>query len=148
MYLYNNRGEYWFHEEDNPSKRFSLTEDVIGQSGKFLKSNELVTAMLFNNEIINIELPVKMEFKVKESPPGIKGNTAQGGTKQVTLENGTTLNAPLFINEGDTIVVTSANKENAGQTAANLEQSTRITNRDRRIFQDGLWITHKGDKVL
>ena len=52
-----------------------------------------------------------MEFKVKEAPPAIKGNTAQGGNKIITLENGTTLNAPMFISEGDTVRVNTETGE-------------------------------------
>jgi elongation factor P len=105
------RQEYWFCEENDPSKRFKLDERVIGESGKFLKANTIVDAMLFNDDIINITLPVKMEFKIKEAPPSIKGNTASGGTKVVTLENGSTIDAPLFVNAGDVIRVNTQTGE-------------------------------------
>jgi len=100
-YLFNNRGEYWFCEKNNPSKRFSLTEDFIGDQGKFMKPNAPVELLSFQDRNIGIKLPIKVELKVKDAPPGIKGNTAQGGTKLVTLETGAAINAPLFINEGD-----------------------------------------------
>ena len=77
----------------------------MGDRGKFLKPNIKVTTWLFNEKVIRIELPVKMDFKVIEAPPSIKGNTAQGGTKSVTIEGGAKINAPLFINEGDTVRV-------------------------------------------
>lgn len=100
-YLFNNRGEYWFCEKNDPSKRFSLTEDFIGDQGKFMKPNAPVELLSFQDRNIGIKLPIKVELKVKDAPPGIKGNTAQGGTKLVTLETGAAINAPLFINEGD-----------------------------------------------
>ena len=62
-----------------------------------------MSAILFNQKIINVELPVKMDFKVVEAPPAIRGDTAQGGVKQVKIETGATVNVPLFINEGDLI---------------------------------------------
>lgn len=100
-YLFNNRGEYWFCEKNDPSKRFSLTEDFIGDQGKFMKPNAPVELLSFQDRNIGVKLPIKVELKVKDAPPGIKGNTAQGGTKLVTLETGAAINAPLFINEGD-----------------------------------------------
>jgi elongation factor P len=59
--------------------------------------------MTFEDKVIKVEIPVKMEFVVTEAPPALKGNTAQGGTKVVTIEGGAKISAPLFVNEGDTI---------------------------------------------
>ena len=102
-YLYNHRVEFWFSDQNDPSKRFKLEESIVEHVKNFLKANTVLEALKFNGDIINIELPVKMDFLVIESPPGIKGDTAQGGTKQVKIESGVTINVPLFINEGDTI---------------------------------------------
>ena len=100
-YLYHNRGEYWFSEKGNPINRFKLEEVVLGAGAKFLKENSDVEAMRYEGEVISIKLPIKMDLKVTDAPPAVKGNTAQGGTKIVTLETGATLNVPMFINEGD-----------------------------------------------
>ncbi len=102
-FLYTHRDEYWFAYENEPSKRFQLTTEVLGDQRKFLKPNTIVQAMLFDSTIIDIELPIKMEFKVTEAPPAIRGDTAQGGVKQVTIETGAAINVPLFINQGDVI---------------------------------------------
>ncbi len=104
-FLYNHREEYWFSEMNDPSKRFKLPLDVISDSAKFLKNNIVIEAIFFNDNIITIELPVKMDFKVIEAPPAIRGDTAQGGVKQVIIETGATVNTPLFVEEGDTIRV-------------------------------------------
>ncbi len=102
-YLYSNRGEWWFCEPANPANRFKIVEDMIGSAGRFLKSNALVELLVFDEKIIGVKLPIKVELKVTEAPPAIKGDTAKGGSKVVTLENGATINAPLFINEGDVL---------------------------------------------
>lgn len=102
-FLYHSKGEYWFCAENDPSKRFKLEAELLGKSADFLKANTLVEAMYFNEDVIDVTLPVKMDFKVTEAPPAIKGDTATGGNKVVTLETGATVNAPLFINEGDII---------------------------------------------
>lgn len=104
-YLYTNKEEYWFADADDLSKRFELTEEIIGVGAKFLKPNILVTAMLFNERIIGLKLPIKMDLKVTESHPATKGNTAQGATKTVKLETGIELQVPMFIKEGDMIRV-------------------------------------------
>lgn len=102
-YLFTNKGERWFCAEQNPADRFMLSEETIGTGAQFLKANMLVEALVFDEKIIGIKLPIKMDLKVTEAPPAVKGNTAQGGSKQIVLETGATLNAPLFINEGDVV---------------------------------------------
>ena len=106
-YLYANRGEYWFCEVGDPSKRFKLPEDMIGPGAKFLKQNTVVNAMLFQDEIIGISFPIKMELKVVEAHDATRGNTAQGGTKTAILETGTEVAVPLFINIGDIVRINS-----------------------------------------
>ena len=107
-FLYENKGEYWFCDPNDKSKRFKLDANLIGGAAKFLKQNSNAFALTWINDdeeekIIKITLPIKMEFKVKEAPPAVRGDTSKAGNKIITLENGTTLNAPMFINEGDTI---------------------------------------------
>lgn len=110
-YLYHHRDEYWFSEESNPKNRFLLTEDQLREIIHFLKPNTAVEALNFDNAIINVTLPIKMDFKVTEAPPAIRGNTAQGGTKTVTIETGAQITAPLFINEGDIIKINTQTGE-------------------------------------
>ena len=85
MFIYESRGEYWFHEEGNPKARFSLTAELIGDQAQFLKPNTVVDTWTFNNKVIKVAMPIKMEYRVTEAPPSTKGNTAQGGTKVVTI---------------------------------------------------------------
>lgn len=118
-FLYNHRDEYWFSKKDDPSKRFLLDEEILGDATKYLKNNLLAGAILFNDRIINIELPVKMDFKVVEAPPAIRGDTAQGGVKQVVIETGATVNTPLFVEEGDTIRINTE----TGQYVERVEKS-------------------------
>jgi len=100
-YLYTNRGEWWFNDVKNPADRFKLPEETIGTAGQFLKPNSVLEALVFDEKIIAVKVPIKVELLVKDAPPAVRGNTAQGGTKEVTLETGATIQAPLFINEGD-----------------------------------------------
>lgn len=110
-FLYNHKDQYWFSYENEPSKRFLLTEELIGEATKFLKSNTVLDAIEYNGKITNIELPVKMEFKITEAPPTIRGDTAQGGVKQVKLETGAYLNVPLFINQDDVVRINTETGE-------------------------------------
>jgi elongation factor P len=116
LFLYHNRGEYWFSDPNDKSKRFKLDEAIMGDSVKFLKENSIVQAVVWTNEddeetTIKIALPIKMEFKVKEAPPAVRGDTAKGGNKLVTLENGATINVPMFISEDETIRVNTETGE-------------------------------------
>ncbi|MEK7541082.1 MAG: elongation factor P [Patescibacteria group bacterium] len=104
-FLYSNKGQYFFCDENDPSNRFSFTEDQIGKQAKFFKPNSLVEGILFNEKIINISAPIKVQLKIKNSPPGIKGDRAQGGTKSAILESGAEVQVPLFLEEGDIIEI-------------------------------------------
>jgi elongation factor P len=110
-FLYAHRGDFWFSKKDDPANRFSFKEDVIGPVAKFLKPNMEVIAVKFGEQMISIQAPIKVDLIVKEAPPGIKGDTAQGGTKAVTLETGAMVNVPLFVNAGDLVRVNTETGE-------------------------------------
>ena len=110
-FLYANKGEYWFCEANDPSKRFELEEEMLGEGSKFLKQNTVVDAMLFNEKIIGLKLPIKMELKVVEAQDATRGNTAQGATKAVKLETGAEIQVPMFIKEGDIVRVNTETGE-------------------------------------
>jgi len=99
------RQEFWFHEEGNPKNRFSLPVEIVGTAANFLKPNTVINSVSFNDKVIKVTMPIKMDLKVTEAPPSIKGNTAQGGTKVVALETGAKISVPLFINTDDIIRV-------------------------------------------
>ncbi|CAN5142824.1 elongation factor P [soil metagenome] len=110
-FLYANKGEFWFSDVKDAAKRFELPEAMIGSASKFLKANTIVDALIFDDgksdegKIIGLKLPIKMDLKVIEAHPAVKGNTAQGGSKMVKLESGAEIQVPMFIKEGDVIRV-------------------------------------------
>lgn len=103
VYLYTNKGESWFHSEGDPSDRFSLPEAQVADQVKWLSEKDVIDAVEFEEEIISIRIPIKVELVVTEAPPAVRGNTAQGGSKLVTLQGGATVTVPLFVNEGDVL---------------------------------------------
>ena len=113
------RQEYWFCEEGNPKSRFNLSEDIVGNSTKFLKQHAAATALRFGSSFVDIRPPIKVDLVVTEAPPGIRGDTAQGGTKQVVLETGAIVNTPLFIETGDVVRVNTE----TGQYVERVEKS-------------------------
>jgi elongation factor P len=110
-YLYNNRGEWWFSEVNDPSKRFKVDSEIVGPQGKFLKPNTVVEQLLFREKPMGFKMPIAAELKVTEAPPNVKGDTATGGQKIVTLETGATIGVPLFVNEGDIIKINTETGE-------------------------------------
>lgn len=121
--------EYWFSWADEgnlprsleatgtPAKglgaknRFMLQGEVIGEGVQFLKPQTKVGTVVFNEKVIKVSLPVKMDFEVLEAPPAIKGNTAQGGTKVATIAGGAKISVPLFINTGDVVRINTETGE-------------------------------------
>lgn len=111
IFIYVNRGEYWFHAEGDPAARFSLKADLLGGPAKFLRPNTRVNTVVFDGKVIKVSLPVKIDFEVIEAPPAIKGNTAQGGSKAVTIAGGAKVSVPLFVNEGDIVRINTETGE-------------------------------------
>lgn len=110
-FIYSRNGEWFFHDINNPSNRFSLSEELVGDAGKFLTPNTEIEVRLFDGIPYKISLPIKIELKVKEAPPNTRGNTAQGGNKVVTLETGATLTVPMFINTDDSVRINTETGE-------------------------------------
>src|SRR3989344_8746898 len=104
-FLFAHRGQYTFTEPENPKNRIVLDKATVGDAARFLKGNLSVLFRSFDEKIISIKMPIKIEYTVKEAQPADKGNTVQGGTKEAVLENGLTIQVPLFINEGDIVSV-------------------------------------------
>jgi elongation factor P len=105
------KGDWVFHDAKDKSKRFNLTDEMVGDGGKFLKPQTEVETEAFDGRIFHVKLPIKMDLKVVDAPPDVRGNTAQGGSKIVTLETGTTLTVPMFIKEGDVLRINTETGE-------------------------------------
>lgn len=114
-YLYSSKDEFWFADPEDPKNRFKIDSKVIGDSAKFLKTNENVTALVWDNDdeeqVIKVMLPIKMEFIVKEAPPSIRGNTANGGGKVAILENDYKITVPFFVEVGDRVIINTETGE-------------------------------------
>lgn len=108
-FIYGNKGKYVFADKDN--KRFELSEEIVGEKVKFLKAGQEVKTIIFNDKVINVTVPIKVQLKVTEVPPGVKGDRAQSGNKSVTLETGAKIDAPLFVNENDVIEINTESGE-------------------------------------
>lgn len=104
-FIYKKSGEYWFHTAGKPAERFFLTEDIIGDQGRYMKERTDYDAIVYDDEIIGLKFPIKVELKVTEAMEAVKGNTSSGAQKEVTLETGATLMVPMFINEGDIVAI-------------------------------------------
>ena len=113
VFLYTHKDEYYFCDPENKSQRFTLSHTIIGESKKYLIPNLVVNAMWYNKKVINITLPVKVDVQVTEAPPNVKGNSASTPNKQVVIETGATIQAPIFIQTGDTIRVNTQKGEYA-----------------------------------
>ena len=110
-FMYSHRDHFFFVEKNDPSKRFDFGIEQLGNAAQFLKPGEFVDGIVFAGKVINIVLPIKVQLKITEAPPGVKGERAQAGTKQVTLETGAKVNVPLFIEEGDEIEINTETGE-------------------------------------
>lgn len=104
-FIYRKGNEYWFHQSGKPGERFALTDDLVGDQGRFLKERSDIDAIVFDQEVIGLKFPIKMDLMVKEAMEAVKGNTSSGALKEVTVETGAKIMVPMFINQGDLISI-------------------------------------------
>ncbi|MFA4833720.1 MAG: elongation factor P [Patescibacteria group bacterium] len=103
-FMYKDDKEAYFMD-NGTYEQFTLPLEQIGEKQRFLKEGTDVDTLYFSDKPVAINLPIKMDLKVVSAPPGVKGNSAGNVNKQVELETGAKINAPMFINEGDIIKV-------------------------------------------
>ena len=104
QYLYKSGDDYIFMDNES-FDQLILTESQIGPPVKFLKDSLEVQTASYQGTIIGVDLPDTIEAEVVQTDPGLKGDTASGGSKPATIETGAVVNVPLFVNEGDIIRV-------------------------------------------
>lgn len=103
-YLYADTKDAYFMDAAT-FDQFTISLAQIGEQRCFMKENSEVDILYFNDDPINIDLPIKLPFAVAEAPPSVRGNTAGAATKKVIIETGKEIDTPLFINSGDIIIV-------------------------------------------
>lgn len=104
QYLYKDGDLYTFMDTENYDQ-ISLGADVVGDSMKFVKENEMVRINSYNGNAFAIEPPLFVELEIIETEPGFKGNTATGATKPATVETGAQVAVPLFVDNGEKIKI-------------------------------------------
>ena len=104
QYLYEGDGTYVFMDNET-YEQTELTKEQIGTGINFLKENMDVKIISFEGRILGVELPNTVELVVVKTEPGIRGDTATGGNKPATMDTGYVVKVPLFINEGDHLLI-------------------------------------------
>lgn len=114
QYLYSDEASLYFMDPQT-FEQFSVPAKMGEGAVNFLREGEDVTVAFFDNEPVAVELPLKVNLRVTEAPPGNKGDTRQGGNKEAVLETGHKVQVPLFIKADDTVTVNTETGEYAGR---------------------------------
>jgi elongation factor P len=104
QFLYHDGSGYVFMEKET-YEQITVPEEQLGDAGKFLKDGESVDILFNGTDITGIEMPITVELKIVETVPGVRGDSANAGTKPAKVETGANVNVPLFLNEGDVIKI-------------------------------------------
>ncbi len=110
QYLYESGGEYTFMDNET-YEQVSLPRERLEREVKFLKENMNVNLVIYKGDTIGVQLPNTVELEVVETEPGIKGDTATGGSKPAKLETGLVVQVPLFVQEGDRLIIDTRSGE-------------------------------------
>ena len=102
QYIYSDGDLYYFMDTES-FDQFPMSEEQIQDGLPYLVEETIVDVVFYEEQPIAIDMPITVDLKVTDAPPGHKGDTAQGGTKPVTLETGHIVQAPRFISDGDTV---------------------------------------------
>lgn len=104
QYLYKD-GDLFVVMDNESYEQTGLTEDQIGDGVKWLKENMNLGVLLFNGTVIGVDLPNTVQLTVAHTEPGVKGDTATGGSKPATMETGAIVQVPFFVNEGEVLII-------------------------------------------
>jgi elongation factor P len=104
QFLYASDDEFNFMDMDN-YEQVQIGGEMLGDKVGYLGENQEVVMLFHGSEVLGMELPMFIEIPIGETSPGVRGDTASGGSKPATLETGATINVPLFLNEGDVVKV-------------------------------------------
>ena len=110
QYLYRD-GDLFNFMDVETYDQIALNEDVVGDSLKFAKENEVVKICSHNGNVFSVEPPLFVELAITETEPGFKGDTAQGATKPATVETGAIVMVPLFVEQGDVLKIDTRSGE-------------------------------------
>lgn len=110
QFLYHNE-DAWSFMDNGTYEQVELSADIVGDMGKFLIEGQEAVIVMFEGLPVGIELPIKIDRKVIEAAPGVRGDTSSNVTKDVVVEGSVTVKAPLFIKEGDTIRIDTRSGE-------------------------------------
>lgn len=110
QYLYTD-GEEWVFMDNATYEQVHLRQDAVEEALPFLLDNMVVEILFFEGRAISIDLPVFVELKITQTDPGVKGDTASGGSKPATLETGAVIQVPLYVQEGETVKVDTRTSE-------------------------------------
>ncbi len=116
QYLY--RDDRYHFMDLETYDQISLSPEEVGDARDFLKDNTEVEILFIDSSPVTVELPNFMELQIVKTDPGIRGDTASGGSKPATLESGAVVQVPLFLNEGDVVKVDTRSGEYLGRVAA------------------------------
>ncbi|WP_048308066.1 elongation factor P [Halomonas sp. PR-M31] len=110
-YLYTDGDMWYFMRTDGSFEQYPVAKKALGDTEKWLKEQVAYTVTLWNDNIIGVTPPNFIELEVTETDPGLKGDTAQGGSKPATLSSGAVVKVPLFINQGEVLKVDTRSGE-------------------------------------
>jgi len=114
QYLYTD-GEFWHFMDPSSFEQMGASETAVGDAKQWLKEQDTVEVTLWNGVPLSVTPPNFVELQITQTDPGLKGDTAQGGTKPATMETGAVIKVPLFIEEGEVIKIDTRSGEYAGR---------------------------------
>ena len=111
QYLYSEDDDSYIFMDEETFEQQSLNKEQLGAEVKYLKENMVLSVLFYQGNIIGVDFPAQVELTVVETEPGIKGDTASGGTKPATMDTGAVVRVPFFINEGDVLRINTRTGE-------------------------------------
>ncbi|MDD5080361.1 MAG: elongation factor P [Candidatus Omnitrophica bacterium] len=114
QYLYNDGEQYHFLDMET-YEELILREELLADVKDMLQDNLELSGLSYENELVSLELPLSLEFKITETEPGVRGDTVKAGTKPAKISTGMVIMVPLFVNTGDVVKIDTKTREYLGK---------------------------------